>query len=58
MVYYLECIELDIGIAVRQALDQALDCLVGAIRVTRHFVADLDDSPPVLRREVLVGRLG
>ena len=39
-----------------QPFDQALDGLLGAVRVGLHAVADLHDLTPVLGREVLVGR--
>lgn len=54
----LKSIELNVGIAMGQALDHALDRLLGAILVTRHLVAYFDDGTPILRGEVLVRRLG
>jgi hypothetical protein len=40
-----------------QALDQALDGLLGAVGVGLHAIADLHDLAPVLGREVFVGGL-
>ena len=54
----LECVQLDIGVAMSKTLNQALDNLLGPIRFRRHLVAHLDDGTPVLRRQVLVRRLG
>lgn len=57
-ITHLECIELHIGVAVGQALDQGLDCLLGAVGVAGHAIANLHDGAPVLGGEVLVRRLG
>ena len=55
---YLEGIELDVGVAVREALDDALHDLLGAIVIPAHPIAQVDDSSPVFGGEILVGRLG
>lgn len=55
---YLEGVKLDIGIAMSQPLDHALDRLLGAIRVARHLIAYFNDGAPVFRRQILVSRLG
>lgn len=39
-------------------LDHALDSFFGSILVARDLIAHLDDGAPVLRCQVLVGRLG
>ena len=54
---HLERVQLDIGVAMGQALDQALYRLLWPVLVAGDSVADLHDGAPVLRREVLVGRL-
>jgi hypothetical protein len=54
----LEGVELDIGVAMGESLDHALDGFLGTVGVARHLVAYLDDGAPVLRRQVLVSRLG
>lgn len=54
----LKSVELDIGVAMGKAPDDALNSLLGAIWVVAYFVADLDNGAPILRREVLVGGLG
>lgn len=54
----LESVELHVGISVGEPLDHALDCFLGAILVARHLVAYFDDGAPVLRRQILVSRLG
>lgn len=55
---YLKSVELDIGVAMGKAPDDALNSLLGAIWVVAYFVADLDNGAPILRREVFVGGLG
>lgn len=55
---HLKCVELDVGVPVGKALDHGLDRLLGAVGVARDAVADLHDGGPILRGEVLVGRLG
>ena len=49
---------MDVGVAVGEALDHALDGLLGAVRIAGDAVADLHDGAPVLRREIFVRRLG
>lgn len=51
---YLESVELDIGVAVRETPDDALNSLLRAIWIVAYFVADLDNGAPVLGCEVLV----
>jgi hypothetical protein len=54
----LESVKLHIGVTVVESLDHALDSLLGAILVPRHLIAYFDDGAPVLRRQILVSRLG
>lgn len=54
----LKGVELHVGVAVCQTLDKGLDCLLGAVRITGHAIANLHDGAPVLGGEVLVRRLG
>jgi hypothetical protein len=54
---YLESVKLDIGIAMRKTSDNALNGLLRTIWIVAYFVADLDNSAPILRGEVLVGSL-
>lgn len=54
----LEGVELDVCVAVGEALDHALDGLLGAICIAGNLVTHLHDGAPVLRGEVLIGRLG
>lgn len=55
---HLECVKLDVGVAVCQALDDTRDGLFGPVGIGRHFVAHLNDGAPILGCEVLVCRLG
>lgn len=48
---------MDVGVAVGEPLDDALDDLLGAIVIPAYSVAQVDDSSPVFGCEVLVGRL-
>lgn len=57
-ITHLESVELHVGVAVGQTLDQGLDCLLGAVGIAGHAIANLHDGAPVLRGEVLVRRLG
>jgi hypothetical protein len=54
---HLERVQLDIGIAMGQALDQALYRLLGSVLVAGNSIANLHDGTPVLGRKVLIGRL-
>lgn len=54
---YLEGIQLDIGVPMSQALDHAVNGLLGPVGVGSYSIADLHDGTPVFGREVLVGRL-
>ena len=40
-----------------ETLDHALNSFFGAVGVAGHTIADLHNGAPVLRREILVGRL-
>lgn len=55
---YLECVQLNIGVAVRETLDHALDSFLGSCRVAGCLVAHLHDGAPILGGEILVRRLG
>ena len=55
---YLEGVELDVGVSMRQASDEALYRIFGTAGVTGYPVANVDDGSPVLGSQVLVGRLG
>lgn len=57
-ITHLEGVELHVGVAVGQPLDEGLDCLLGAVGVAGHAIANLHDGAPVLGGEVLVRRLG
>lgn len=57
-ITHLEGIELYVGVAVGKTLDQGLNCLLGAVGIAGHAIADLHYGAPVLRGEVLVRRLG
>lgn len=50
-----EGIELDVGVAMRQALDQGGRRLLGPGGVGRDAVADVEDVLPVLAGQVLIG---
>jgi hypothetical protein len=54
-VLYLKGVQLDIGVAMGQALDQALDRLLRPVRVGGYPVTDVNDGAPILRCEVLIG---
>lgn len=51
---YLKRVQLDIGVAMRQPLNQAGDRLLGPVRVAGDPVANLHDGAPVLRRLILI----
>jgi hypothetical protein len=55
---YLESIKLDVGIAMRKTSDNTLNGLLRTIWIVAYFVADLDNSAPILGGEVLVSGLG
>ena len=55
---YLEGVELDIGVSMRQASDKALYRIFGTVGVAGYPVANVDDGGPVLGSQVLIGRLG
>lgn len=55
---YLESVKLDVGIAMRKTSDNTLNGLLRTIWIVAYFVADLDNSAPILGGEVLVGGLG
>lgn len=57
-VPYFKCVELDIGISMRQPPDEALDHILRAISVAVDTIADVYDSSPILGGEILVGRFG
>jgi len=57
-VAYLESVKLNVGIAVGEALDHALDSFLWSITVSSNSVAHFHDRAPVLRSGILVGRLG
>lgn len=54
---YLKGVQLDIGVAMGQALDQALDRLLRPVGVGGYPVADVNDGAPILGCEVLISGL-
>jgi hypothetical protein len=54
----LERVQLDVGIAVGEALDQGSRDRLRACRRGGHAIAHIQDEGPVLRGQILVGCLG
>ncbi len=50
-----EGVELDVGVAVGEALDQGGDCLLRTGGGGGYLVADVEDEAPGLGGEILVG---